>query len=218
MFGFFNLQPPVIITRVITLLIAFTIHELSHALVAHWMGDDTAKYAGRITLNPIAHIDPMGALMLLLMGFGWAKSTPINPAQLKRRSPAGVAIVSIAGPISNLILAGMAAIILRLNPLLLNQSNGPILPSLGSFLTGFFLLNIVLAVFNLFPIAPLDGDKILEYLLPPSWNASFERFRPYGSYLLLFFAFILPRMGVDLFSNFLDYPIRLLIHLFLPVG
>ncbi|MEA4811020.1 MAG: site-2 protease family protein [Anaerolineaceae bacterium] len=215
MFGFLNLEPAILISRVITLMIAFTIHELSHALTAYWLGDTTAKDAGRITLNPIAHIDPMGALMLMTVGFGWAKATPINPYLLKRRTPAGVFLVSLAGPLSNILLAGIAAIFLNLNPQLIDQPSSGFLPSLGSFLTYFFLINLTLAVFNLFPIAPLDGDKILDFLIPPTWRESFERLRPYGSYLLLIFAFVLPMMGISAFSSLLNQPINTLVRLLL---
>lgn len=215
MFNFANLDPAILITRIITLMIAFTIHELSHALVAYWLGDSTAKDAGRITLNPIAHIDPFGALMLLTVGFGWAKATPINPYVLKRRTPAGVMLVSIAGPLSNLVLAGIASIFLNLFPNLINQPSNGFLPSLGSFLTYFFLINITLAVFNLIPIAPLDGEKVLEYLLPLSWSSTFDRIRPFGTYILLMVAFVLPMMGIPAFSSLMNKPINSLVSLFL---
>ncbi len=215
MFNFANIDPAILITRIITLMIAFTIHELSHALVAYWLGDSTAKDAGRITLNPIAHIDPFGALMLLTLGFGWAKPTPINPYALKRRSSAGVMLVSIAGPLSNLVLAGTAAIFLNLFPNLINQPSNGFLPSLGSFLTYFFLINITLAVFNLIPIPPLDGDMVLDYLMPLSWRPVFDRIRPFGSYILLIVAFVLPMMGIPAFSSLMSQPINSLVSLFL---
>ena len=215
MLNFANLDPAILITRVITLMIAFTIHELTHALVANWLGDSTAKDAGRITLNPIAHIDPFGALMLLTVGFGWAKATPINPNILRRRSPAGVMLVSIAGPLSNLVLAGIAAIFLNLFPTLINQPSNGFLPSLGSFLTYFFLINITLAVFNLIPIAPLDGDKILDYLIPLGWRDAFDRIRPFGTYILLIVAFVLPMMGIPAFSSVMSQPINTLVQFFL---
>lgn len=215
MLRFASLEPAILIARMITLLIAFTIHELSHALAAHWLGDDTAKHAGRITLNPIAHIDPFGALMLLTAGFGWAKPTPINPYTLRRRLPAGVMLVSLAGPLSNLILAALAALILNLFPAFINQPSHGFLPSLGGFITTFFLINITLAIFNLIPIAPLDGEKVLEYLMPRGWSAAFDSIRPYGSYILLIFAFLLPMLGVPAFSILMSRPVDALTQLLL---
>ena len=100
-----NISPATMISRIITLLIAFTIHEFSHAWVADYFGDDTPRAHGRLTLNPAVHLDLMGTLMLLFAGFGWAKPVPVNPFVLRRRSPAAMMLVSVAGPLSNLLLA-----------------------------------------------------------------------------------------------------------------
>jgi Zn-dependent protease len=108
------LQPATLITRVITLLIAFTIHEFSHATVADRFGDDTPRLHGRLTLNPLAHLDIMGTLMLLVAGFGWAKPVPVNPYVLNRRSPSAMMWVSLAGPLSNFLLALLAVIPIRI--------------------------------------------------------------------------------------------------------
>ena len=101
----FNLSVPVLISRIITLLIAFTVHEFAHAATADALGDSTPRLHGRLTLNPLAHLDMMGTITLLFAGFGWAKPVPINPYELRRKTSAGVMLVSIAGPVSNLLLA-----------------------------------------------------------------------------------------------------------------
>lgn len=206
-----NLNPATLITRIITLIIAFTIHEFSHAWVATRFGDDTPERAGRLTLNPLRHLDPIGSLMLLLVGFGWAKPVPINPYAIRQKNSAGVMLVSIAGPLSNLLLAFLAAIPLRLNlfPATL-QVNG-ILPTPGFFLVEFIYTNVALFLFNMLPLAPLDGEKVLEYLLPRSWRGSLEFIRQYGPYILLAFVFIGPRIGFDLFGVIIRKPLMAIV-------
>ena len=170
-----NLQQilPAVIVVAIMLLVGLPVHEFSHALAAYRLGDGTAKLFGRLTLNPIAHFDPLGGSLLALtfigsaatggaLGFGWAKPTPVNPLNLQggRRSEA---IVAAAGPISNLILATIGALPLRFlvaNPQLVDQiggANGLIFQTLDLFV----LINLVLMVFNLIPIPPLDGSKVM---------------------------------------------------------
>ena len=170
-----NLQQilPAVIVVAIMLLVGLPVHEFSHALAAYRLGDGTAKLFGRLTLNPIAHFDPLGGSLLALtfigsaatggaLGFGWAKPTPVNPLNLQggRR---GEALVAAAGPISNLALAIAGALPLRFlvaNPQLVDQLGGPnglIFQTLELFL----LINLVLMVFNLIPIPPLDGSKVM---------------------------------------------------------
>src|SRR5687767_5173288 len=147
------------------LLVGFPVHEFAHALAAYRLGDGTAKLFGRLTLNPIAHFDPLGGLLLAVsfigagFGFGWAKPTPVNPANLAggRR---GEALVAAAGPLSNLVLAAAAALPLRYiraNPELGLQIPDMVLQILGLFI----IFNLVLMIFNLLPIPPLDGSKVL---------------------------------------------------------
>jgi len=193
----FNLSPAIIISRIITLLIAFTVHEFSHAWVATYFGDDTPRLYGRLTLNPVAHLDLVGTLMLLFAGFGWAKPVPVNPYALNRRSPSAIMWVSLAGPASNLVLAVLGAIPLRMQLLPISYSTSGYLPSFSSFLLQFIYINLILALFNLIPLAPLDGDKILSFLLPPSVGRFFETIRPYGPAILLALVFLLPLIGVD---------------------
>ena len=198
-----GLTVPTLISRIFTLIIAFTVHEFSHAFVADRFGDSTPRSYGRLTLNPLKHLDILGSLMLLVAGFGWAKPVPINPAALRRHSKSAVMWVSLAGPASNLLMAILVAIPLRLN-IVPNLQLTPFLPSLYSFLGTFFVINLVLMVFNLLPVAPLDGEKVLEFLLPTQWVDSYTRFKPYGPLVLLVIIFILPRLGVDVLNSIMN--------------
>jgi len=193
----FSLSVSGIISRVITLIIALTVHEFSHAYVADRFGDDTPRSLGRLTLNPIKHLDVIGSLMLIIMGFGWAKPVPVNPGKLRQHSRSALMWVSLAGPVSNLMMAFLAVIPLRLKIFSLTAGNS-ILPSPAEFLITFILINILLLVFNLIPVAPLDGEKVLEFLLPEQWSHQYAKLKPYGPILLLILVFILPRFGVNL--------------------
>jgi Zn-dependent protease len=157
---------PIVIVVAIMLLVGFPVHEFSHALAAYRLGDGTAKLFGRLTLNPIAHFDPVGGVLLAIsfiasagsFGFGWAKPTPVNPMNLEggRR---GEAIVAAAGPLSNLVLAAAAAIPLRY--LIANPDLAQEITFLVEVLYYFVYINIVPMLFNLIPIPPLDGSKVL---------------------------------------------------------
>lgn len=193
-----NLTPATIISRIITLMIAFSVHEFSHAWTADRFGDDTPRYNGRLTLNPAVHLDLMGTLMLLFVGFGWAKPVPVNPYTLRRRSPSAMMWVSLAGPLSNLLLAVIAAIPLRLGLVPYSVSSGRLFPTPSGFLLEFIFVNLALALFNLIPLAPLDGDKVAEFLFPPPFARFLERIRPYSPLILLALLFLLPYLGIDI--------------------
>lgn len=193
----FNLNSVTIISRIITLIIAFSVHEFAHAWTANAFGDDTPRANGRLTLNPAAHLDLMGTLMLLFAGFGWARPVPINPYTLRRRSPSAVMWVSLAGPLSNLFLAILAAIPLRLGLVPFRFSSG-MFPSIFEFLLEFITINLLLLLFNLIPLAPLDGEKIAEYLFPPSWANFMQTIQPYGPLILMLIVFVGPMIGIDL--------------------
>ena len=186
-----------VIVVAIMLLVGFPVHEFAHALAAYRLGDSTAKLFGRLTLNPIAHFDPLGGILLAVsfigagFGFGWAKPTPVNPANLAggRR---GEALVAAAGPLSNLVLAAAAALPLRYiyaTPELELQIPRLVL----AILTLFVFINLVLMVFNLLPIPPLDGSKVLFAFLPPrlswQWRPILEQ---YGFILILLLFFLPP--------------------------
>ncbi len=143
----------------IILLIAFPIHECAHALVAKWLGDDTAEKEGRITLNPIKHLDLWGTVLMLFAGFGWAKPVPINPNNFKKRK-FGMALSSLAGPVSNLILAYISMILSKI--LLYTETS----EELATICITAMFINVGLAVFNLIPVPPLDGSRILLLILP----------------------------------------------------
>ncbi len=203
----FNLSAPILISRIITLLIAFTIHEFSHAATANALGDSTPRVHGRLTLNPLAHLDPMGTITLLFAGFGWAKPVPINPYALKRRSNAGVMLVSLAGPLSNLLLAVLAAIPLRFRWVSLTMRTGGFLPSWGEFLLEFLFVNLALFLFNLIPLAPLDGEKVIAFFIPGHWEDALDRIRPYSPIILLVVIFLLPMLGFDLINLIIRRPL-----------
>lgn len=194
-----------LISRVITLVIAFSVHEFAHAWSADQLGDDTPRNAGRLTLNPLSHLDPLGSLLLVVAGFGWAKPVPINPYALERRSPAGPMMVAAAGPLSNLILAILAAIPFQMG-IITPGGSGDLLPSFSSFMMEFIFINLILLFFNLIPVAPLDGEKVLEYFLPPSGRATLYRLRPYGPMILMFLVFIGPFLGIDLLGILIGWP------------
>lgn len=161
--------------RLLIIFLVLPLHEFAHAWTAYKLGDDTANYQGRMTLNPIAHIDPIGAVLLLLVGYGWAKPVPINPARFNRKHSMrfGVAITALAGPVSNLIAALLSTIGLRIyectalyrdNITEIFAGREFTTPVIIYYLLYFFTtVNIGLAVFNLIPIPPLDGSKVLGY-------------------------------------------------------
>ena len=194
---FFGLNAPTIISRLITLVIALSVHEFAHAWTANFFGDDTPRLYGRLTLNPLAHLDPIGSLMLIVAGFGWAKPVPVNPYALQRRSSSATMWVSLAGPLSNFLLAGLAAIPLRLGIVPFSISTG-LLPSAYLFLRIFIQINLLLMLFNLIPLAPLDGEKAAQSLFPASWVRFLDTIRPYGPLILMVLVFVLPSVGIDI--------------------
>lgn len=203
----FNLSIPTLISRIITLLIAFTFHEFAHAAVATALGDPTPKLHGRLTLNPLAHLDVLGTVTLLFAGFGWAKPVPVSPAAVLRKCRAGMVLVSLAGPAANLVLGALAALPLRFGWVPMPLGNSTIFPSLRDFLIEFLVINLSLFLFNLIPMAPLDGEKIFIFFLPEHWVRAYERIRPYSPYILLLVVVILPRLGVDVINIIMGEPL-----------
>ncbi|MEW6569056.1 MAG: site-2 protease family protein [Chloroflexota bacterium] len=181
----FDLSLPGLISRLVTLVVALTVHEFAHAWTADQLGDDTPRFSGRLTLNPLAHLDPIGSLMLIIAGFGWAKPVPVNPYALQRRTPAGLMLVSAAGPLANLLLAIIAAVPFRAGLLQAGLVDTALDVWIVRFLQEFILINLILLFFNLIPLAPLDGEKVAEYLLPPRGQEVLHRLRPYGPLILM---------------------------------
>ncbi len=204
----FNLTLPTLIARIITLLVAFTIHEFSHAATATALGDSTPKDHGRLTLNPMAHLDLMGTLTLLVAGFGWAKPVPVNPYAVRRKTSAGMMLVSLAGPASNLLMGVLAALPLRFGWVSLRPTMSEFLPSAGGFLFEFLTINLALFLFNLIPLAPLDGEKVITFFLPDHWVDFYERIRPYSAYILLALVFVLPMFGLDIIGLIITRPLQ----------
>jgi len=195
--GMLKLDPSMLISHLFVLLVAFTVHEFAHAWTANYFGDDTPRLNGRLTLNPLAHLDPIGSLLLLFAGFGWAKPVPVNPYVVQRRSAAAMMLVALAGPLSNLLMALLAAIPFRLGlvsaleaQIAIFTGNQHILPTLSQLLYVFIQVNLVLMLFNLIPLAPLDGDKIAAYFFPASWSRTLDNIRPFGPFILLAIVFL----------------------------
>ncbi|MCH8024621.1 MAG: site-2 protease family protein [Candidatus Marinimicrobia bacterium] len=177
----FNLDPQTLVLLIPVILFALTVHEYAHGMVAYRLGDPTAKQAGRLTLNPLSHLDPMGTVMLFVIGLGWAKPVPVDPryfANPKR----DMLWVALAGPAANMGLALLSGLIIRF--LTSDPSaylSGALGPILISMMVRSLQINLMLAVFNLLPVPPLDGSKIMYSLLPPQyahWNYNLERYGP----------------------------------------
>jgi Zn-dependent protease len=200
------------------LIVAVILHEISHGVVALWFGDDTAKRAGRLTLNPVPHIDPFGSIILPAMGaitglpfIAWAKPVPVNPNQL--RNPRNNMIwVGLVGPFTNFALMAIAALVARWQ--FGNMQSLPFgatfadLPLDFRIVLSFALVNLFLGVFNFLPIPPLDGSSLIERVLPERWLPGWYRFRPYGIlvlFALVFFTGIFSRIMAPFERALIDF-------------
>lgn len=174
----FRLADPVTLVETLAaVLIAATIHEFAHALIADRLGDPTARNLGRLSFNPIVHLDPLGTIFFLLAGFGWAKPVPVNPRNF-HDPRGGMLQVAVAGPLANITAAFALGMLLKVPGLAGASLWAP-------FLALVIWINIVLAIFNLIPIPPLDGSRILAAVLPPEQSYAFSRLQPYGTLVLL---------------------------------
>ncbi|HWR09245.1 site-2 protease family protein [Sporomusa sp.] len=172
------------IFRIPALLIALTVHEYAHARTAVALGDPTPRFMGRLTLNPVAHLDPIGLLMLWLFKFGWAKPVPINPSYFKNYRQ-GMVMVSLAGPVSNMILALITAFAIGILAKMQLLSGDWV-----KVLWMTYSYNIILAIFNLVPIPPLDGSKVLASLLPGRQGHVFDQLEQYGPFILMALVYV----------------------------
>lgn len=177
----------------VALLVAITFHESSHALMADRLGDPTARRLGRVSLNPIRHLDPMGTLMILMVGFGWGKPVPANP-RFFRNPRSGMGWTALAGPLANFVVAGLLGLLIRTgvvawhSPWRYQPFHSWEAGSVAADIVGYvILLNLVLGVFNLIPLAPLDGFRIAVGVLPRAQAYSLARMERYGPMFLLIF-------------------------------
>lgn len=186
-----NMSLPLLLLEFITLslivLVVLPVHEMAHGYVAYRLGDPTAKNMGRLTPNPLAHLDPIGTLMIFLLGFGYAKAVPVNPYNF-RNPKTGMALTALAGPVSNLLMAVLAVGLYRLLSFFITSAY------VNSILYWMLILvfasvNVGLAVFNLLPIPPLDGYRILSVILPDRWIYLIGRYENYLIILVMFLIF-----------------------------
>lgn len=176
------------------ILFCLTIHEYAHGLVALRLGDPTAKYAGRLTLNPFKHLDPIGTISLFLFRFGWAKPVPVNPSYFKDPKQ-GMMITSLAGPAANFIAAIGFGLILRYIAIAIPTDNFAII-----ILRMFVFFNLILGIFNLIPIPPLDGSKIVYYLLPQAMAYQYAQLEKYGIFILFGIIILGQLSGISIFG------------------
>jgi len=206
-------NPIAFVAWIIALVTAISIHEFSHAFMADRLGDPTPRLQGRLTLNPLAHLDPMGTLLLLIARFGWGKPVMFDPFNL-RNPRRDAALISLAGPVSNILLAGLLSLILRVL-LYVSVPSNVFLYILFGLIQPAIVMNVILAIFNLVPIHPLDGFKIVGGILPEDYARQWYELQPYGMIFLLFLIF--PFFGsVAPIHQFISPIINALLVLFLP--
>lgn len=192
--------------RLIVLFTSMPIHEFAHGWVADKLGDHTARYNGRLDFNPLAHLDPLGTILILFTGFGWAKPVPVNPRNFSRNisARAGMALTSLAGPVANVLMATVLLLIYKILVLVmmvLGISVGNVIVIISTILSMMVTINIALGVFNLLPIPPLDGYHIIAYFIPARWEYKIAQYSQY-IFLGLF--------AIMMFTNLLSVPMNFL--------
>ena len=195
-----------IVVLLAVIALSVTVHEFSHAFASNYLGDRTAKLLGRLTMNPASHIDPLGALIFLVAGFGWGKPVPVNPYRLRKISPkAGLAIVSLSGPISNLITAFLSGLIATGF-----YNTHPVIAQIA-LLSAY--INVLLAVFNLIPLPPLDGFKVALGLLPDksaNFYSQLEKYGPMPLFALLLVEMAVP--GISIIGLVVEKPVSVILN------
>ena len=206
---FSNIEPQIIVLLIPALVFSLSFHEFAHAWMAYRLGDSTAARMGRLTLNPMSHLDPVGSIALLLMGFGWAKPVPVDTRYLQNPKEDMVKVAA-AGPISNIILAIIAALALRFL-----FSTGLITNSIKTFFIIFMQINITLAVFNLLPVSPLDGSQILSPFLEKKFGSDIVwKMQLYGPRILFFIILFSMVTDIHIFSFIITPVFNLFILIF----
>lgn len=192
--------------------ISLPIHELAHGYIAYKLGDDTAYYQGRLSLNPFRHLDLFGTISMVLFGYGWAKPVPVNPIRFRGNMRLGMALTAVAGPVSNLILAFICMLLLKCANLLGGALQIEFFYFLGWILASMCFANIGLAFFNLLPIPPLDGSRVLNYFLPYKAQRFMDNLEQYSTYIIL--GLLLVTSKTDLLSDILSVPMQGIVWLF----
>jgi len=206
--------PATLIGRAIGLIIGFTIHEYAHAYTALRLGDRTAYFQGRVSLDPRVHLEPLGMVLALIAGFGWAKPVPVNTRAFYPHERQGLMIVALAGPVSNVILGIIFGIGMRLADVIVPFSNTGVVNFFYDVLATIIFFNLVLFFFNLIPLSPLDGWKIMIGLLPPEQAYEMSRYEQQSTtvlLLLLLFGLAIP--GLSIFGAIILPPVRFLFQL-----
>ena len=191
-------DPQLFAAFVIAVIVGITFHEFSHAAVASLQGDQTARSQGRLTLNPLSHLDPLGSIALILAGFGWGRPVPVTPSRLRNRR-FGHVLVGLAGPAANFVLAIVSVVALRIA-----YPPGDLTFDVNFTLRLLYTLvtvNVILGVFNLLPIPPLDGSTLLSILLPPSRQNILRFLEQYGIFLLLGLLILAPNLLTPIFRS-----------------
>lgn len=211
MFALLFQNPLEFLIVAILLIAAISIHEFSHAFASDQLGDPTARLAGRLTLNPSAHLDPVGTLLLFFAGFGWGKPVPFDPFNL-REPKRDSALISFAGPLSNLAMAVLSSILLRIFSNIIPLPLGAVV---GDILTLFIYFNVLLAVFNLIPIHPLDGFKVVGGLLPKKYYYDWMQLERYGMIFLLLLIF--PFFGNSPITSVISPIVNFILSFLVPI-
>lgn len=192
-------------------VLGLTLHEFSHAFTAFRLGDPTARNMGRLTLNPLAHLDLLGSIMLLVVGFGWAKPVPVDASHF--RSPrAGMAAVAFAGPLSNILLAALIGFLFRLS---FAEASGALPEVWVKIIVYAVWINIILALFNMIPVPPLDGSRILRSVVPDAWQAGYSNFEKFGPMVLFALLLVANLTGISIFGRIINPAAQPLVRLIL---
>jgi Zn-dependent protease len=195
------------LATILALLIAITVHEFSHAFAAYRMGDPTSRFLGRLSLNPLRHLDPVGTIMLLLVGFGWGKPVPVNPLAFGRDALRRMALVAFAGPLSNIIVAALIGLAFKGELVAWPYAaearliGSPTEVFFAQFLVIILFYNLILAIFNLIPLAPLDGSKVVLGILPREMALEYAKLERWGPSILFGIIILDWFMGVGILGR-----------------